>query len=129
MLDVEKNRPDAVLLQAQALAESGSTESDRASCRQAAIAQLKAAVAANPQFVDAFHTLAEIHLKRKDAAAAAAVLKDDLKANPKDAPAASLLIEILAQGAKPAKPNRRRPGRRSQTRRSRADRRRRTRAA
>ncbi len=56
---------------------------------------------ANPQFVDAYHTLAEIHLKRKDKTAAAAVLKDDLKANPKDAPAASLLIEILAEGTKP----------------------------
>ena len=60
--------------------------SERAKLQQAAIAQLKAAVAANPQFVDAFHTLAEIHFKRKDnAAAAVAVLKDDLKANPKDA--------------------------------------------
>ncbi len=105
VLDVDKKRLDAVLLQAKALAVSGSTESDHSKLQQAAIVQLKAAVAANPQFVDAYHTLAEIHLQRKDKAAAAALLKDDLKANPKDAPAASLLIEILAE-VPAGKPNR-----------------------
>ena len=86
VLDVEKDRPDAVLLQAQALAEAGSTETERAKSQELAIARLKAAIQANPQFVDAFHTLAEIHLKRKDRAAAATVLKEDLKANPKTPP-------------------------------------------
>ncbi len=105
VLDLEKNRPDALLLQARALAESGSSASERVKHQDAAISRLKAAVAANPQFVDAFHTLAEIHLKRKDRVAATAVLKEDLKGNPKDAAAASLLIEILAQGVEPAKPN------------------------
>jgi cellulose synthase operon protein C len=100
VLDIEKDRPDAVLLQAQALAEAGPTETERAKNQERAIARLKAATTANPQFVSAFHTLAEIHLKRKDRAAAATVLKEDLKANPKDAPAASLLIEVLAGGTK-----------------------------
>ena len=98
VLDVDKNRADALLLQARALAESGSNEAQRAKQQETAIARLKAAVGANPQFVDAFHTLAEIYLKRNDRTAAAAILKEALKANPKDAPAAALLIEILAQG-------------------------------
>ena len=101
VLGVEKDRPDAVLLQAQALARRGTTETERAKSQQLAIDKLKAAALANPKFIAAFHTLAEIHLKRNDRAAAAIVLREDLKANPKDAPAASLLIEILAEGAKP----------------------------
>ncbi len=100
VLDVDKKRLDALLLQAKALAESGTTDADRARLQQAAIAQLKTVVAANPEFADAYHTLAEIHLKRKDKTAAASVLKDVLKVSPKDAPAASLLIEILAGSAK-----------------------------
>jgi tetratricopeptide (TPR) repeat protein len=98
VLDVEKNRPDALLLQARALAESGSSTTERAKQQDAAIAQLKAMMATNPKFVDAYHTLADIHFKRKDNAAAIAVLKDDLRASPNDAPAASLLIELLARG-------------------------------
>ena len=49
-----------------------------------------------PQVEDASHTLAEIQIKRGNQAAAVAVLKDDLKANPTDASAASRLIEILS---------------------------------
>src|SRR5262249_50666521 len=89
----------------QAFAQRGANEIDRAKSQDLAIAKLKAAVLSNPQFVNAFHALAEIYLKRGDRAAAVLVLKEDLKANPADAPAASLLIEILAGGAKPgAKP-------------------------
>ena len=98
VLDIEKNRPDALLLQARALAESGSTTTEQAKKQEAAIAQLKAVVLANPQFVDAYHTLADIHVKREDNVAAIAVLKEDLKSNANDAPAASLLIELLARG-------------------------------
>ncbi len=53
-----------------------------------AIARLEAITKANPRFEDAFHTLAEFNLKRGNHAAAVAVLKDDLKANPTDAAAA-----------------------------------------
>ncbi len=97
VLDVDKKRLDALLLQAKALAESGSSDADRAKLEQAAIDQLKTVVTGNPEFIAAYHTLAELHLKRKDTAAASAVLKDVLNANPKDAPAASLLVEILAE--------------------------------
>ncbi len=42
-----------LLLQAKALAESGTNDTDRATLQEAAIAQLEAAVAANRDFVDA----------------------------------------------------------------------------
>jgi len=96
VLDVDKNRPDAVLLQARALAESGTTLNEKEQQQGAAIARLLAAIKADPHFDDAFHTLAEIHLKRNDPAAAVLVLKEDLKANPNDATAVVRLIELLS---------------------------------
>ena len=96
VLDVEKNRLDARLLQARALAESGTTPTEKDQQQRQAIARLEAVTKANPRFEDAFHTLAEIQFKRGNHAAAVAVLKDDLKANPTDAAAASRLIEILS---------------------------------
>jgi tetratricopeptide (TPR) repeat protein len=96
VLDAEKNRPDALLLQARALAESGTTISEKDQQQQAAVARLISATKANPNFDEAYHTLAELHLKRNNRAAAIAVLKENLKANPNDATAAAKLIEILA---------------------------------
>ncbi len=96
VLDADRNRRDALLLQARALAESGTTMTEKDQQQQAAIARLKTATKANPTFEEAFHTLAELHLKRNDRPAALAVLKENLKANPTDATAAAKLIEILA---------------------------------
>jgi predicted Zn-dependent protease len=104
VLDVEKDRPDAVLLQARALAETGSTPSENAKHQQAAIERLEGAVKSAPRFVEAYHTLCEIHLKRHDRAAATAVLKRDLEANPLDSTAAARLVELLAQAPKPGQP-------------------------
>jgi len=104
VLDVEKERSDAVLLQARALAELGSTPSETANQQQAAIARLEAAVKSNPRFAEAYHTLCEIHVRRNDRKAAIAVLKQDLKANPLDATAAARLVELIAQGPKEGQP-------------------------
>ena len=98
VLDVDKKRLDAVLLQAKALAESGTSDSEREKLQQAAITQLEAAVAVEPGLRGRLPHAGGNSLKRHDKAEAAAVLKDVLKVNPKDAPAASLLIEILASG-------------------------------
>jgi predicted Zn-dependent protease len=97
VLDIEKNRPDALLLQARALAESGSTPTEQDQRQRTAIAQLEAMTRANPRNDDAFHALAEIHLKRKDRAGAIRVLKQDLVAIPNDAAALTRLIELLSQ--------------------------------
>jgi cellulose synthase operon protein C len=99
VLDADKNRVDAVLLQARALSASGKNSAERSQNQQAAIAKLKAAIAANSHLQDAFHALADIHRERKDRASAIAVLKEDLAANPEDATAVARLVELLAQTA------------------------------
>src|SRR5262249_50138953 len=91
VLDVEKDRPDALLLQARALAETGSTSGENAKRQQAAIERLEGTIKAIPSFLEAYHTLCELHLKRKDPEAAKAVLKRDLAANPQDSTAAARL--------------------------------------
>ena len=94
VLDAEKNRPDALLLQARALAESGTTIDRERQATAGCDRSARCGTKANPRFEEAFHTLAEIHLKRNNRAAAIAVLKENLKANPNDATAAAQLIEI-----------------------------------
>ena len=96
VLDVEKNRLDAQLLQARAMVETGTTPTEKDQLQREAIARLEAVTKANPRLEEAFHTLAETHLKRHNNAAAVAVLKEDLKANPADASAASRLVEVLS---------------------------------
>jgi tetratricopeptide (TPR) repeat protein len=97
VLDVEKSRPDAVLLQARALADVGTTQSEKAARRDEAVARLQAVVKANPSLDEAYHVLAEIHLKRQDRAGAVAVLSESLRANPDDAIAAEQLIGLLTE--------------------------------
>ncbi len=65
VLDVEKNRADAQLLQARALAETGTTPTEKDQQQREAIARLESVTKANPHFEEAFHTLAEIHFKRR----------------------------------------------------------------
>jgi tetratricopeptide (TPR) repeat protein len=105
VLAVEKNRPDAIVLQARALAESGASAAERTALTQEAVAQLQEAIRANPAFVEAHHTLAEIHRKRGDRAAAVAALKADLRVNPDDVAATGQLVQLLAErppGGQPA---------------------------
>jgi cellulose synthase operon protein C len=96
VLTVEKDRPEAVLLKARALVETGSTPSEKTARRKEAIAGLERAIKANPSFDDAYHTLADIHLKQQERTVAITVLKDDLKANPDDGIAAGQLVQLLA---------------------------------
>jgi cellulose synthase operon protein C len=105
VLDVDKSRTDALLLQARALAKSGKAPGEIASAQQAAIEQLQAAIKANPRWEEAYHALADIHRERKDRAQAITVLKEDLKANPADATAVARLIEALAQPAATGQPS------------------------
>ncbi len=84
MLDTDKNRPDAMLLEARALAETGASGSTREAGRRAAVERLEAAIAAEPKFVEAYHDLADIEQARGQRPAAIAVLQRDLKANPQD---------------------------------------------
>jgi predicted Zn-dependent protease len=97
VLEAEKNRPDAVLLEARALASSEGPAARADAQRQLAVARLEELMKSNPRYVEAYHTLAEIHLKRRDRAAAALVLKRGLSANPNDSAGLAQLVHVLAQ--------------------------------
>ena len=104
-LDANKDRPDAILLEARALAETGASGSVREAGRRAAVERLEAAIAAEPRFREAYHTLADIELARGRRTAAIAALQRDLKSNPQDGEAVARLIQLLAgrrPGGEPA---------------------------
>ena len=79
VLDTDKDRPDAILLEARALAESGASDAEKEASRQSAVARLESAIAAAPAFLDAYHELAEIELKRGRRPAAIQALERDLE--------------------------------------------------
>jgi predicted Zn-dependent protease len=102
VLDVDNNRPDALVLEAIALSESGSTASQKAANCQLAASRLEAAIKDNPRcrdaaLLEAYHALAEVHLKRGDTPSALGVLRRNLTAEPRDPVAAGLMVQVLAQ--------------------------------
>jgi cellulose synthase operon protein C len=96
VLDANKNRTDAMLLEARALAETGASGSIRQASRRAAVERLEVAIAAEPKFLEAYHTLAEIEQARGNRPSAIAALQRDLKLNPQDGEAVARLIQLLA---------------------------------
>lgn len=96
VLELNKNRPDAIILEARALAASGSTTAARASAKEAAAAKLEALIQAEPKTLDAYHALAEIEQARGRRPAAIAALDRGLKVHPSDGDAVVRLIQILA---------------------------------
>jgi predicted Zn-dependent protease len=91
-----KDRPDAVLLEATALAQTGSSQAERAAAQESAAGRLEAAIAAEPRFREAYHALADIEQSRGRRPASIAVLERDLKANPQDGTAVVKLIQLRA---------------------------------
>jgi predicted Zn-dependent protease len=93
----DKKRPDARILLARALAESGATPAERAGRRREAVSRLQAVLQDLPKVREAYQALAEIHLKAGDRAAAVVALKDNLGAIPDDAVAAGQLVQLLSE--------------------------------
>ncbi len=105
VLDTNKERGDAILLEARALAETGAPGPQREAGRRVAVERLEAAVTAEPKFLEAYHALTEIELSRGRRPAAIAALQRDLKANPQDGDAVARLFQLLAgkrPGGEPA---------------------------
>jgi cellulose synthase operon protein C len=96
VLDADKDRLDAMLLEARALAESGSTDSERQAARKAAVERLESAIATEPGFLEAYHALADVELKWGQRPAAITALQRDLKTNPQDNLGLAKLIQLLA---------------------------------
>ncbi len=97
VLDIQKEEPKAVLLNAQALASATGTADEVAKRRGEAARALQAAIKNRPNFTDAYHLLSQIRIMQKDRAGAIAVLKDVLKVVPNDDAGLSSLVQILCQ--------------------------------
>ena len=85
VLDADQDQPDALLLQARALAEQPGTDSQVAARRSQAIELLAAAIQKQPTFADAYHQSAAIEMLCRHRDKAIATLKAGLKAVPDDA--------------------------------------------
>jgi predicted Zn-dependent protease len=99
--EADPNRADAVLLEARALAETGSGTAETASRRAEAAGMLAAVVKKAPRFADAYHLLAEVQAKQGQRDAAAATLRAGLDAVPNDSVGLAQLVELLASPARP----------------------------
>ncbi len=109
VLASEKGNRDANILQAVALDASGAGDAQRDSARATAVAQLESAVAADPRFVDALETIADIELKRNRRPAAVAALKRALDVDPSNPAALAQYVQVLAE-PDPAAPSARSAG-------------------
>ena len=97
VLEVEKDQPDALLLEARALAEQAGPESQVSARRAQALALLATAVQKQPRFADAYHEIAAIEMMGHHRDKAIATLKAGFKAVPDDATALATLIELLTE--------------------------------
>ena len=86
-----------------ALAETGSTPSERRARGGSGLAQLHDLIKNNPTFREAYQALAEVHLKAGERPRLAA-LKDDLRAIPNDAGAAGQLVQLLSERGPDGRP-------------------------
>ena len=114
VINAKKDQVDAEalqarVLQAQALDASGVSDAQREAARAKAVAQLETVIAAEPKFVEAYQTIADIELKRNRRPDAIAVLKRDLTANPDDGAALAQYIQLLSE-PDPASPGARSVG-------------------
>ncbi|WP_337174386.1 tetratricopeptide repeat protein [Paludisphaera sp.] len=109
VLGTQPTNRDANILQAAALDATGVGDAQRDEARAAAVAQLESAVAADPKFVDALETIADIELKRNRRPAALAALKRALAADPSNPAALARYVQLLAE-PDPAAPSARPAG-------------------
>jgi predicted Zn-dependent protease len=105
-LDADRERTDALLVKAQALAQQGDTPEQVAANRTQAIAELKAALDKKPAAPQALtHMLAELQYTAGNRAEAIATVKQCLQATPGDENAVAMLVQMLTEpraGGQPA---------------------------
>lgn len=101
VLDGERNQPTALLLKAQALASQPGTDAERAARRAEAAKSLRDAIAANPNFLEAYHLLAELRFLEGDRAKGLNALREGLKVNPNDDTGLAALVQSLCEPRHP----------------------------
>jgi tetratricopeptide (TPR) repeat protein len=89
--------PRALLMSSSALAAQEGAPEQVAERREAAIRRLVGVVQAKPDFPEAYHKIAEIHVVRGRVDDAVATLKAALKATPGDSAALAMLVQYLTQ--------------------------------
>ena len=104
ILDIDPDQPAALLVHCQALAAEAGSATQVAQRRDKALELLGKAIVKNPAFAEAYHLMADIHLKLADRPKAVADLKAGLKAVPNDAGGLSLLIRLLVEPKGPKAP-------------------------
>jgi cellulose synthase operon protein C len=99
LLDADPDKPTgmaALLVEARATASQPGTAAQVQTNRAKAVEKLAGAIKDRPDFADAYHLTADIHMLGSDRVKAIAVLKDALKANPDDTLALRMAVQILA---------------------------------
>ena len=107
LLDADSDKPTslaALLVEARAIASQPGTPAQVQANRTRAVEKLAAVIKDRPDFADAYHLVADIHMLGGDRVKAVAILKDALKANPDDSAALAMAVQILAEakGKSPA---------------------------
>ncbi len=104
VLNADPDQPAARLIEAKALASAPGAASQVAAGRAQAVEILRTLVAKRPEFIEAYHQLAEIHVVDGSKDRAIDVLRAGLKAVPADANGLSIALRILCEPAAPGKP-------------------------
>ncbi|MGE3818274.1 MAG: tetratricopeptide repeat protein, partial [Isosphaeraceae bacterium] len=92
----DRNRFDAVLLEARALTQPASTRSQTEARRAEAIQKLDEVLKAQPRYTSAYHQKADVQVAQGKIDAAAATLRAGIDAVPEDALGVARLVEVLA---------------------------------
>jgi|GEM_PF-883844 len=97
ILDIDHDQPDAILLQAQALAARKGTRTQETAGRNKAVEVLSAAIQKNPKFAEAYHLKADILFRGGDRDRGLATLRECRRALPDDAAGIAQLIQHLCE--------------------------------
>ena len=98
--DADPDEPTAMaalLVEARAIASQAGTPAQVQANGVKAVEKLAGAIQARPDFADAYHLTADIHMLSNDRAKAVAILKDALKVKPDDTTALTMAVQILAE--------------------------------
>ena len=101
VLDSERNQPTALLLRAQALVQMDGTPERKAANRDEAAKSIRDAIVVNPNFLEAYHHLAELRLLQGERKMALNALREALKINPNDDTGLSSLIFHICEPRTP----------------------------
>ncbi len=104
VLEAEPEQPAAILIEARALASTAGAPSQVAAARAQAIEILQAAIKRQPNFTEAYHLIAEIHVNDGAKDRAIQALRASLKAVPTDATGLAIALRVLCEPAGPGKP-------------------------